>query len=145
VGDWGISDVLQFIHFLGLGHVAGKFEENAVSGQDLLHISEDREYAEDFIQDLGLTKTQMSKIITSLGESVSQSEQAQAHSHDECASTTLSNAAPLGPDLPSQTMASKQSESLLVEIPAPQEEQTDMSQIAKATVDHYKSHDKSAP
>ena len=66
VGDWSISDVLQFMHFLGLSHVAGKFEENAVSGEDLLHISEDREYAEDFIQDLGLTKTQISKIIRAI-------------------------------------------------------------------------------
>ena len=61
VRDWSISDVLQFMHFLGLSHVAGKFEENAVSGEDLLKLSE-----EDFIQELGLTKLQTSKIIRAI-------------------------------------------------------------------------------
>ena len=41
--------------------MAGKFEENAVSGEDLLELSE-----EDFIQELGLTKLQTGKIIRAI-------------------------------------------------------------------------------
>jgi hypothetical protein len=49
------------MHCLGLSHEAGKFEKNAVNGEDLLKLSE-----EDFIQELGLTKLQTSKIIRAI-------------------------------------------------------------------------------
>ena len=66
VGDWDVSDVIQFMHFLKLGHEAGKFEKNAVDGECLLECSE-----EDFIQELGLTKIQTGKIIRAIKKIVS--------------------------------------------------------------------------
>ena len=66
VGDWDVSDVIQFMHFLKLGHEAGKFEKNAVDGECLLECSE-----EEFIQELGLTKIQTGKIIRAIKKIVS--------------------------------------------------------------------------
>jgi hypothetical protein len=59
--QWKVSDVLEYLKRLDLGHVCGKFVENGVDGRFLLELSE-----EDLVTDLGLTKLQARKVLSRL-------------------------------------------------------------------------------
>lgn len=61
VVDWTIDEVIQYVEYQGLGHVADKFRDNAIDGSVLVDLT-----AEDLCNDLGLQKLQAKKILQNL-------------------------------------------------------------------------------
>ena len=58
---WGVTEVLDYLDSLGLGHVKEKFLHDAVDGQFLSTLSEI-----DLVAELGLTRLQARKVLSRL-------------------------------------------------------------------------------